>query len=88
MTNQEIYDYIENNIKDHLEGNEEYVADQYVKEGYGQICGGYFVEAYKKDKEIRKSSAEPSQKWHLLHAYYDVKKETKENFMQENASLS
>ena len=59
-----------------------------MKEGYGQICGGYFVEAYKKDKEIRKSSAEPSQKWHLLHAYYDVKKETKENFMQEKASLS
>lgn len=83
MTNQQVYDYVDKNVSEH--GN--YIADDYVKAGYGQIRGGYFEEAYKRDKKIWKVEAEPSQKWHLLVSYYEIKKEDPKFDMQGNASL-
>lgn len=88
MTNQEIYDFIKENVSDHinLEGSG-YIADDYVKEGYGQIKGGYFDVAYKRGKKIWKVEAEPSQKWHFLVSYYGVKKENSKFNMHDKASL-
>lgn len=85
MIHQQVYDYVIKNIPDHLE-NDEYIADEYVKAGYGQIKGGYFDVAYKNDVLILKKEAEPSQKWHLIFSYYNGKIENNFN-MQSEANL-
>lgn len=72
MTNQELHDHIKENIDSRLK-TDEYVADKYVKEGYGQVRGGYFNVAHKKEKSISMETAEPSQKWHLIDSYYAQK---------------
>lgn len=89
MTNQEIYDSIKENVSDHLnlEGSD-YIADNYVKAGYGQIKGGYFEEAYKQGRNIWKIEAEPSQKWHILDSYYGLKKKDSKFNMNDKANLS
>ncbi len=88
MTHQELYDFIKNNINDHTNKNgKPYFADKYVQSGYGQIKGGYFNEAYIRDKEIHMCKAEPSQKWHLLVSYYDYKIENSLINMNEPANL-
>lgn len=88
MTNQEVYNYIKKHVDDHVnkDGNE-YLADFYVKKGYGQVKGGYFEEAYILEKKIYKPEAEPSQKWHLIVPYYDYKIEKQQINMQEKANL-
>ncbi len=88
MTYQELYDYIENNIHDHINLNgEEYLADLYVKNGFGQIRGGYFDYAYEHDEKICKKNAEPSQKWHLLESYIQYKLGKNLISKNENAKL-
>ena len=87
MTSQEIYNYIKENIEDHLPVGD-YIADEYVKAGYGQVRGGYFEVAYKKDVVILKKTADPSQKWHLLNSYYDEKMKDNTFNMQAPAKLN
>ena len=84
MTNQEVYDYIKNNIK----SDANYISDEYVKAGYGQIKGGYFDVAYRNNEKRCKKDAKPSQKWHLIVSYYDSKKANNNFDMQKKASLS
>lgn len=87
MTNQELYDYINEHIDPHLKiGN--YIADEYVKEGYGQVRGGYFDVAYKNNIVILKETAEPSQKWHLIDSYYALKQKDGNFNMHTKANLS
>lgn len=86
MTNQELYDYIQDNIEPHLEIGD-YIADEYVKAGYGQVRGGYFDEAYQNDVVILKKAAEPSQKWHLIDSYYALKQKSSNFNMDTKANL-
>lgn len=87
MTNQELYDYISEHIDPHLEIGD-YIADEYVKEGYGQVRGGYYDVAYKNNVVILKETAEPSQKWHLIDSYYALKQKNGNFNMHTNANLS
>ena len=90
MTNQQIYDYIEKHVESHKnQKGQPYVADEYVKSGYGQTEGGYFEEA-KKYPEVKNDPdlAEPSQKWHLIHAYYDYKVREKNFNLDSKSSLA
>lgn len=77
MNNQEVCIYFEKNVKEHVnrEGKE-YVADELVKAGYGQTCGGYFEVV--DTMEINRASAEPSQKFHFIN-YYGQKERNKKN---------
>lgn len=85
MTNQEVYDYIKASVPDHLD--EGYFADKYVKEGYGQVKGGYLELAYIQKEKIWIESADPSQKWHFIFAYYGEKMKNQQFDMDANADL-
>ena len=85
MTNQQVYEYI-SGLSEHKEDCD-YFADQYVKDGYGQVKGGYFAIAKKTDGVvILQEEAEPSQKWHMIDSYYKGKIESGFD-MQTPASL-
>lgn len=88
MTNQQIYNYIDKKVLEHISRNgNEYIADEYVKEGYGQTEGEYFNYAKKNKIDINPSVAEPNQKWHLLVSYYDYKVKFKKFNMNTSSSL-
>lgn len=42
MTNKEVYEIIKTFDEHKNTKNQDYVADEYIKAGYGQIKGGYF----------------------------------------------
>lgn len=72
MTNQQVYEYI-SGLSEH-KMDCDYFADQYVKDGYGQVKGGYFAIAKKTDGVvISQEEAEPNQKWHMIDSYYKGK---------------
>ena len=55
-------------------------STNFVKEGYGQLSGGYIECSKCKKVKIDANTAEPNQKWHLLESYYreyDSKKDAK-----------
>jgi len=66
LDNGKVCEYVRN-IEPHKNLGEEYISDLFVKQGYGQTCGGY-LKTYKKD-DIK--LAEPSQKEHFLNYYGD-----------------
>lgn len=75
MTNEKVCRYM-SKVDAHRCGKD-YVADQLVKEGYGQTCGGYY-----NNTTINRESAEPNQKLHFLNYYGNDKKDKYPSYNQ------
>ncbi len=68
MTKKEVKEYLEKNANKSV-----YVADEFVKKGYGQTVGGYHNVARKRNV------ANPTQKWHFTVPYYEHQKNVNKN---------